>query len=91
MTLDNRLIKRACENVSENTGIHVGARFPVNEDEYLILLEFGKGIVSQKEINDRIYDFARKLYEYINREEKLYHVYYCLHALCVRIVVSEAK
>ena len=50
--------------------IHVGARFPVNEDEYLILLEFEKGIVSQKEINDRIYDFARKLYEYINREEK---------------------
>ena len=71
MTLDNRLIKRACENVSENTGIHVGARFPVNEDEYLILLEFGKGIVSQKEINDRIYDFARKLYEYINREEDI--------------------
>ena len=84
MTLDNRLIKRACENVSENTGIHVGARFPVNEDEYLILLEFGKGIVSQKEINDRIYDFARKLYEYINREEKLYHVYYCLHGSMVR-------
>ena len=80
MTLDNRLIKRACENVSENTG----SRFPVNEDEYLILLEFGKGIVSQKEINDRIYDFARKLYEYINREEKLYHVYYCLHGSMVR-------
>ena len=54
MTLDNRLIKRACENVSENTGIHVGARFPVNEDEYLILLEFGKGIVSQKEINENL-------------------------------------
>lgn len=84
ITLDNRLIKRACESVSENTGIHVGARFPVNEDEYLILLEFGKGIVSQKEINDRIYDFARKLYEYINREEKLYHVYYCLHGSMVR-------
>lgn len=57
--------------------IKVVSIFEINEQEYLAVLELSGNMISQKEINDKIFYYARTIYNEMNRgKENQFNLYY---------------
>lgn len=68
----------ACNQYSEEFDIQITTVFPINNNEYLAILNINGDIVGQKEILDKIYYFSRKVFKGMNKEkEHQFDLYYC--------------
>lgn len=73
-----------CQKHGKQEDIQVAAIFPVNERKYLAVLDMGSGMVSQREIRDKLFYFSRKVFHDINLKEGVFHLYYCGQKMSVR-------
>ncbi|MFA9464584.1 MAG: response regulator [Velocimicrobium sp.] len=60
---------KTCYAHCAEDGIQVMAVFAINENEYLAVLEIKDNMVAQKEINDKIYYYSRKIFRDMNEEQ----------------------
>lgn len=75
--------KDICQKYGESANIQVAAIFPVNEREYLAVLDMNPGMVSQKEIRDNLFYYARKVFQEMNQKDT-FHLYFCDQRMSVR-------
>lgn len=59
-------LNRICKDCSSKEGIHVVSFFSVGTDEYLAVLEMEGRLISQREINNRLYQFSLRIFNSIN-------------------------
>lgn len=69
-------LKRICIDQAEDETIKVISFFPINAGEYLIILDMPGYLISQAEIYARLYQYAARIYNIINKELALSHFVY---------------
>lgn len=60
-------LKVICLEESAKEDIHMLSFFSVGTEEYLAILELGGNLISQREINDRLYQYSLRVYNHINK------------------------
>ena len=74
----------ACTEAGREKELWPVTVFPVNENEYLAILEADGGVVAQKEIFEQIYYYARQVFQAMNMEKQPFHLYYFVNKMSVR-------
>lgn len=78
-------LKSICNEESAKENMRVLSFFSIGRDEYLAILELEGKLISQREINDKLYQFSTKVFNYINKNaSQPFYVYYYPKGCSVR-------
>lgn len=74
-----------CKRCTEDLQMIVKASFPINEEQYLAIIDINADIVAQKSIFDKLYNFASKVFEKMNQiQDQQFEVYYYTGKISVK-------
>lgn len=74
-----------CREEAAEEDIRMLSFFRVGGDEYLAVLELNQNLISQREMNDRLYEFSIKVFNRMNKNNpQPYYVYYYPKGMSVR-------
>ena len=65
--LSEHELREICDEEAVKEGIRLISFFDVGSDEYLAILELGRNLISQREMNDKIYGLSINVFAHINR------------------------